>query len=117
MKFKIKSISASQDSYSSRKGEPFRDYNKAYVWVSGEDVMNDLVNRHNRPYKYYQDNVLPQILKEVNEKYPDLNINTDAKSWGWRQKCGCSCPCSPGFIQKNAYGSVTISAEVEFISE
>lgn len=118
MQFKIKSVSAKQDSYSSRRGEPFRDSNKAYVWVSGEDIMDDLMNRYNRPYKYYQENVLPVILKEIDRKYPDLNINTNAKNWGWRQKCGCKmCGCSPGFVQRGSYDAITISAEVEFFSE
>ena len=117
MKFKIKQISAKQEYYSDRKGEPFRDFNKAYIWISSESVLDNLVNRRSRPHKFYQENILPQILEEVNKQYPEYGISTNAKDWGWRQKCGCKmCPCSPGFIQKTGYGTVTISAEVEIFS-
>ena len=118
MKFKIKSVSAKQEYYSSRKGEPYRDRNKTYIWASGESVLDNLMNRYSRPHKFYQKEVLPSILAEVKEKYPDFQLSVDAKDWGWRQKCGCSmCGCSPGFIQKTNSGTITISAEVEFISE
>ena len=118
MNFKIKSVTAKQEYYSQRKGEPFRNNNKAYIWASGESVMDNLMNRYSRPYKYYQENVLPIILQEAATKYPEYNISTNAKDWRWRQKCGCAmCGCSPGFVQKNNCNMVTISAEVEFISE
>ena len=117
MNFRIKSVSAKQEYFSGRKGEPFRDKNKAYVWVSGESVLENLANRRSRPYKFYQEEVLPIVLKEVAEKHPELSIDLNEKNWGWRSKCGCSmCPCSPGFIQKTGYGTITISAEVEFYS-
>lgn len=118
MNFKIKSIKATQEYYSSRKGEPYRDSNKAYIWVSKESVIDNLINRRSRPYKFYQDHVLPVILKEVAEKHPEYQISTNANNWGWRSKCGCSmCPCSPGFVQKTGSGTVTIQAEVEFFEE
>jgi hypothetical protein len=118
MKFTIKSVKAEQEYYSSRKGEPYRDCNKAYIWASGESVLDNLMNRYSRPHKFYQKEVLPSILAEVKEKYPDFQLSVDAKDWGWRQKCGCRmCGCSPGFIQKTNSGTITISAEVEFISE
>ena len=118
MKFKIKSVKAEQEYYSSRKGEPFRDSNKAYLWVSGETIAENLMNRRNRPYKFYQETVLPEILKQVDAEHPEYRISTNVKDWGWRSKCGCSmCPCSPGFIQKTASGTVTIHAEVEFFEE
>lgn len=118
MKFTIKSVKVSQESYYSRKGEPYRDSNKAYIWVSGESLLENLQNRHSRPSKFYQDNVLPEILKQVATQNPEFGINTNPKDWGWRSKCGCSmCPCSPGFIQKGGIGHVTISAEVEFTQD
>jgi hypothetical protein len=118
MKFTIKSVTARQEYYSQRKGEPYRDNNKAYIWASGESVMDNLMNRYNRPHKFYQDNVLPEILKQVDKEHPEFQISTNVKDWGWRQKCGCRmCGCSPGFIQKKGSGTVIISAEVEFILE
>lgn len=119
MKFKIKSVTAKQEYYSQRKGEPYRDKNKVYIWASGESILENLANRYNRPHKFYQEEVLPAILREVKETYPIYNeISLNPKDWGWRQKCGCKmCGCSPGFIQKAISGTITISAEVEFISE
>ena len=118
MKFKIKSVSAKQEYWSQRKGEPYRHSNKAYIWASGESILDNLANRYSRPHKFYQQEVLPLILAEVKEKYPDLQLSLNVKDWGWRQKCGCSmCGCSPGFIQKNNSNTVRISAEVEFYSE
>ena len=120
MNFKIKSISAKQEYYSQRKGEPYRDHNKAYIWVSGESVIENLINRRSRPYKFYQDNVLPVVLKEVLKQHPEFEreLSPNPKHWGWRSKCGCSmCPCSPGFIQVLGSCTVTIQAEVEFFEE
>lgn len=118
MKFTIKSVTARQEYYSQRKGEPYRDSNKAYIWASGESILDNLMNRYNRPHKFYQTEVLPLVLAEAKETYPEFQISTNPKDWGWRQKCGCSsCGCSPGFIQKGRSGTITISAEVEFISE
>jgi hypothetical protein len=118
MTFKIKSVDVKQEYYSQRKGEPYRDSNKAYVWVSGESIAENLTERRSRPYKYYQENILPEILRQVDAKHPEYKISINVKDWGWRQKCGCSmCPCSPGFIQKTGSGTVTISAEVEFFKE
>ena len=118
MKFKIVSLSAKQEYWSERKGEPFRDSNKAYIWVDGESVLENLMNRRSRPYKFYQEEILPTILREIDAKHPEYQIDTNAKNWGWRSKCGCSmCPCSPGFIQKSASGTVTIQAQVEFFEE
>lgn len=117
MKFKITSVKARQEYYSSRKGEPYRERNKAYIWISGESILENLENRRSRPYKYFQENVLPLILREIADRHPDFKISTNPKDWGWRQKCGCSCPCSPGFIQKNSHDQITISAEVEFFQD
>lgn len=118
MNFKIKSVTAKQEYWSQRKGEPYRDSNKAYVWVSGESVMENLINRHSRPYKFYQENILPEILKQVDAEHPEYRISTNVKDWGWRSKCGCSmCPCSPGFVQKTGSGTVSIQAEVEFSND
>lgn len=120
MNYIIKSAKASQEYSYQRKGEPYKESNKLYLWVSGETLLENLTNRHSRPHNYYKKEVLPSILREVATKYPELSISTDIKDWSWSQKCGCSmCPCSPGFVQKNikAYRPINIHAEVEFISE
>lgn len=117
MKFTIKSVKATMEQYYKRKGEPYRSYNKAYIWVSRESVMDNLINRHSRPHKFYRDNVLPEILKQVVVQNPELQVSTNVKDWAWRSRCGCKCPCSPGFIQKTGFGTVTISAEVEFTQD
>jgi len=120
MNYNIKSVKASQEYSYQRKGEPYKESNKLYLWVSGETLLENLANRHSRPHNYYKKEVLPSILREVATKYPELSISTDIKDWSWSQKCGCSmCPCSPGFVQKNikAYRPINIQAEVVFVSE
>jgi hypothetical protein len=120
MKFRIKSVTASHEEAYRRKGEPFKDSNKTYLWVSGETVIENLVNRHSRPYKFYQKEILPAILKRVAEENPNMDFSTDVKDWSWSQKCGCSmCPCSPGFYQKSKrfWRPINISAEIEFFEE
>lgn len=58
----------------------------------GENVLEDLFNRHSRPHKLYR-TLFPKIQKLLNLKAPIKAT--------WSQYAGCSCPCSPGFIVTN----------------
>ena len=55
--------------------------------------MDNLQNRHSRPYDQYRRLVLPTVAKLI-------AFRPGAK-FRWSQKAGCSCPCSPGFIVKD----------------
>jgi hypothetical protein len=117
MKFTIKKLSVKYDSYSSRRGEPYRNSNKMYIWPSKESVLENLMNRHSRPTDFYKKEVIPVIMKQIEEQFPEEAKFLGKENWGWRQKCGCSCPCSPGFVQNTHNATYSIHAEVEFISE
>ena len=97
--YKISKIEIRREYPSERQGEPFKNRNKVYIWIKNETILENLVNRRNRPYTEYKKEVLPKMLNKLKDKYPEFyNELKDAK-WGWRQSCGCSvCPCSPGFV-------------------
>ena len=113
MQIEIKSLRIQQESYSNRKGEPYRDRNKLYIWPTGENVLENLFNRHNRPAKVWKEEVIPVLLERIQAEHPELFQSIKDANWGWRQKCGCTCPCSPGFVS-DKFGTVTISAEINF---
>ena len=68
-------------------------YGRIYVWIKGESILGNLLNRRSRPYNYYKTEIIPTALRA-------LGIDP-AKKVNWSQKAGCSCPCSPGFIAKD----------------
>jgi len=118
MKFTIKKLNVKYENYSSRKGEPYKHSNKLYIWPTGESVLDNLANRLIRPHDFYKKEVIPVIMYQLEKQFPEEAKYFGKSNWGWRQKCGCTCPCSPGFVQTTPnYATYTISAEVEFISE
>lgn len=69
-----------------------RSYHKKprlYIHVEGENILENLAFRTNRPKELYRQ-VLPVIFKK-------LGLPEDTKAY-WSQKAGCSCGCSPGFV-------------------
>ena len=82
-----------------RSGEIKKAHHKIYIFVDNETILENLMNRRNRPYKWYKENVLPKALEQLKKTDPvSYELIKDAK-WSWSQSCGCSmCPCSPGFI-------------------
>lgn len=116
MKFEIEKLTVKQEGYRSRQGEPYRHQNKLYVWTSGESVLDNLVNRRNRPHTFYKKEIIPVIMAKLQETSPEIFEQLKNVKWGWRQNCGCSmCPCSPGFVATNAMGGyLTIHASVAF---
>ena len=67
---------------------------RLYFFHSGENVLENLQNRHSRPSQIYKE-LFPQIEKE-------LKLSNSMKA-SWSQKAGCGCGCSPGFIIMNAF--------------
>jgi hypothetical protein len=79
-------VEAHPRSYPSFRGTSVREFNsksRIYVWERGETIMQNLLNRRNRPTKLYR-----ELLKD--EQFMD--------GARWSQTAGCSCGCSPGFI-------------------
>ena len=77
-----------------------RSYNKKhriYIWVEDESLMDNLMNRHDRPHKMYREQILPEVFEQLG--WP---ADTTVK---WSQYAGCPCSCSPGFIVQKKIGS------------
>jgi len=76
-----------------RNNAPFKEWVKQtriYVWPQGETIMDNLMNRKQRPHTIYKKEVIPSVLEKMG-----LSADTKVR---WSQYAGCSCPCSPGFI-------------------
>jgi hypothetical protein len=68
-------------------------HSRAFVWVKDETVMENLMNRRNRPVKLY---------REIAERGL-IEAGIDFYQLSWSKHAGCSmCPCSPGFIVKGS---------------
>jgi len=61
---------------------------RLYVGVNDETILQNLINRRNRPYNIYKKMLRDSLVGEV----------FDLSKLSWSQYAGCSCPCSPGFI-------------------
>lgn len=91
----IKSITLRPRVGSSSKTNAHDYFHRArvYIWPEGENVVENMQNRRERPYNVYKTEVLPMLFRL-------LGIPSSTKL-NWSQKAGCSCPCSPGFIDNN----------------
>ena len=72
-----------------------------YFFLTGESVMDNMVNRRNRPTKEFKA-LLAKVFEQTdfNQLWMDGHIKAN-----WSQKCGCSCGCSPGFKLTGLYGN------------
>lgn len=85
-----------------RKGEPFRDRHKIYIFHDKESIEENLISRRNRPYDDYKEFVIPKVMEMLDFKFQSHYRSVMNEKWRFRQNCGCSsCPCSPGFIGNN----------------
>lgn len=69
-----------------------RDFDKAprmYVSVTDETILDNLQNRHRRPYNVYKTMIHASGVPTV------LGLRDKLR---WSQSAGCDCGCSPGFI-------------------
>ena len=62
---------------------------RVYVWPQNESILENLMNRHERPYTLYRKEIMPNVVSALDLPYA---------KWRWSQYAGCGCPCSPGFI-------------------
>lgn len=115
MKFEIKSLKVSFSLPRERKGEPYPYASKMYIWPENETVFENLMNRRQRPVTFYKKEIIPVILERIKTEFPDYSISTDPKKWGWRQKCGCTCPCSPGFINIQSGAPYDIHVQISIL--
>jgi len=74
-----------------------REWNKArtehknptrvYVWPKGEALLDNIMERHNRPYELYR----PLVEAELRNAGYSGRVR-------WSRRAGCSCGCSPAFV-------------------
>jgi hypothetical protein len=74
---------------------------RIYIWPKGETILENLMNRRDRPYTTYRKEVLPGVLAGLGIRYQDVKVR-------WSQYAGCTmCPCSPGFILDGYFENLT----------
>lgn len=79
-----------------------------YIFPTGESIVENLLNRRERPYKQWY-TLIPQILKKAGLSAEEIKgVNAS-----WSQKCGCSCGCSPGFKLKG-YSKNDVWADIQY---
>jgi hypothetical protein len=83
---------------------------KMFIFLKGENLLQNLANRHDRPYKLYKEEIVPLVVKELKAQ----GIDMEGMKVLWSQRAGCSCGCSPGFIIPQLHG-YEIYVDVEVI--
>jgi len=78
-----------------------RTNGRAYFFPSDETVIDNLMNRRNRPHTQYKV-LLLELLKKKGLKPEKIT---------WSQKAGCSCGCSPGFILKGLQKDIFVDVK------
>ncbi len=63
---------------------------RLFIFLEGENVLENLKKRFDRPYEFYREEILPVVERR-------LGLEDVVGKATWSQKCGCSCGCSPGF--------------------
>lgn len=84
---------------------------RVYVWEKNESVMQNLVNRRQRPVELYKQFALQALQFITADKHP--------YKLKWSQYAGCSCPCSPGFIVEDLPASydVHVTIQIDAVKE
>ena len=88
-----------------RRGVAYNSYKapiktQIYFFPEGENILQNLQNRRQRPHDLYR-KLLPQVIEQI--KNQGIEVPEDIK-FSWSQKAGCNCGCSPGFITSNWIG-------------
>jgi hypothetical protein len=99
LNFTIKTHDIRIETEFNRDNEPKKKFDKIYIWIAKETIIENLINRRNRPYTNYKKEVIPQLMKRLKKESPKVYENLKDVKWGWNKNCGCTmCPCSPGFV-------------------
>lgn len=64
-----------------------------HISIEKESVLDNLMNRRQRPYTTWKKELIPLVAKLI---FEETGLIMGSKI-SWNQKLGCSCPCSPGF--------------------
>jgi len=89
--------------------DPKRMTPHLYIFPTGESIVENLMNRRERPYTEWK-KLVPEILKKAG--FSDKEIKGIKPSWS--QKCGCGCGCSPGFKLNGSETIRDVFADVQY---
>jgi hypothetical protein len=119
---KIKSVSLRRKSHDERSS-----IGVLSIWEEGESVLDNLENRHFRPYNFYRQ-LAPEIssfikhdpkcqkfIKDAGAEY--WFVETDyLNKMKWSQRAGCRCGCSPGFkLQSLWYYNIGVTIKLKVL--
>jgi hypothetical protein len=76
-----------------KRQQHYRASTHVHIHIADESVMENLMNRRQRPYTTWKKELLPVVARIIKEE----TGLTMAPKRSWNQRLGCSCPCSPGF--------------------
>lgn len=79
-----------------------------YIFPTGESIVENLINRRERPWTEWKKLVTPILLKAGFAVEEIHNIKPS-----WSQKCGCKCGCSPGFKLNGATTFKDVFADIQ----
>lgn len=71
---------------------------KIFIFPEGENLIENIINRHSRPHNIYRKEIIPLMLKKLKKEFTKWHYQLQNTKWKWDQKAGCSCGCSPGFV-------------------
>ena len=94
------------------EARPITEHKRAtahcYIFPTGEGILDNLMNRRNRPYTEWK-KLMPEILKKAGLSPKEIKQIKPS----WSQKCGCGCGCSPGFKLIGATSMKDVWADVD----
>lgn len=61
---------------------------RVFVWPARETILDNLVNRRQRPVALWRAFAIDALRAE----------GIDPQGLRWNQRAGCGCGCSPGFV-------------------
>lgn len=113
MGFNIQKVEIRNTNLMSRRGERNSMAPKMYIFIKDESLIDNLMNRRDRPYNEYKKHIIPKVMKVIQTQDPALYDKLKDSKWSWDKYNGCTmCPCSPGFVVKGKYETVDIFVSI-----
>lgn len=113
MGFNVQDVEIRKTSLITRKGERNPMAPKMYISIKRESLVENLLNRRNRPYSEYKKHIIPKVMEVIQTQDPALYDKLKDSKWSWDKNNGCSmCPCSPGFVVKGINETVDIFVDI-----
>jgi hypothetical protein len=88
----------------SREQDKSTNKTRISIFLTGETMIENLMNRFSRESTMYRKEVLPTAFEMLKTVDPELYKQIKDDKWKWSQYAGCSCGCSPGFVGSTKTG-------------